>query len=200
MNHAAPKRNRQVMADARSDDELVASMGGGDDLAPRELFSRHAPSLASRLRVVLPSADVEDVLQETFVAAWRGARRYRTEGRAGGWLWGIARRQAALLLRRRGQAGLSLPDPDALIWKDAVDLASATAWNVDLQVAIAALGPPGSPEREVWELLYLDERSVAEIAELVGVPEGTVKSRSHRARRMLRALLGRHLAIQGGSL
>ena len=82
------------------DDELVSAIAGGDDGALRELFSRHAPWMAARLRAVLPAADVEDVLQETFVAVWRGAAGYRSEG-AGAWLWGIARRQAALWLRRK---------------------------------------------------------------------------------------------------
>ena len=97
------------------DDELVARIAAGDDTALRELFGRHAPWLAVRLRAVLPADDVEDVLQETFLAAWRGARGYRPQGACGGWLWGIARRQAALLLRRRGpsnraeQAGAALP-------------------------------------------------------------------------------------------
>jgi RNA polymerase sigma-70 factor, ECF subfamily len=93
------------------DDELIAAVAGGDDAALRELFSRHAPWLAARLRGVLPAAEVEDVLQETFLAVWSGARGYRTggAGSAGGWMWGIARRQAALLLRRRGPAVLLLP-------------------------------------------------------------------------------------------
>ena len=86
------------------DDGLVALVAAGDDTALRELFSRHAPWLAARLRAVLPAAEVEDVLQETFLAVWRGAGAYRPSGAAGGWLWGIARRQAALLLRRRGPA------------------------------------------------------------------------------------------------
>ncbi|HEX5289777.1 MAG TPA: sigma factor, partial [Streptosporangiaceae bacterium] len=91
------------------DDQLIAAMARGDDSALRELFARHAPWLAARLRAGLPAPEVEDVLQETFLAAWRGARGYRPAGAAGGWLWGIARRQAALWLRRRGPAGLELP-------------------------------------------------------------------------------------------
>src|SRR5689334_20538840 len=84
-----------------NDDELVGAVAGGDDRALRELFSRHAPWIATRLRAVLPASEVEDVLQETFLAVWRGAAGYRLGG-VGGWLWGIARRQAALWLRRRG--------------------------------------------------------------------------------------------------
>src|ERR1700678_1914961 len=94
------------------DDTLIARIADGDDTALRELFFRHATWLATRLRAVLPAADVEDVLQETFLAVWRGARGYRPAdqgGAAGAWLWGIARRQAALLLRRRGPATAELP-------------------------------------------------------------------------------------------
>ena len=92
------------------DDALIAAVAGGDDTALRELFARHAPWLAARLRTVLPAAEVEDVLQETFLAVWRGAARYRPDlGSVGGWTWGIARRQAALWLRRRGPAELLLP-------------------------------------------------------------------------------------------
>src|SRR4029450_5297975 len=75
----------------------------------RELFCRHAPWLAARLRSVLSAADAEDVLQETFLAVWRGAGGYRPDGSVGSWVWGIARRQAALFLRRRGPAALLLP-------------------------------------------------------------------------------------------
>lgn len=173
------------------DDDLVARVAGGDDTALRELFARHAPWLAARLRAVLPAADVEDVLQETFLAAWRGARGYRPQGACGGWLWGIARRQAALLLRRRGpvdQAVTALP-ADLPAGQDAPDPAETALARAGLEEAVATLGPAGSPEREVWRLMYEQDRPVAEVAELLGVPPGTVKSRAHRARRLLRAAL-----------
>jgi RNA polymerase sigma-70 factor, ECF subfamily len=54
----------------------------------------------------------------------------------------------------------------------------------------AAANVLGGPEREVWRLMYVEDRPVAEVAELTGVPEGTVKSRANRARRLLRAVLG----------
>jgi RNA polymerase sigma-70 factor (ECF subfamily) len=169
------------------DDDLVARVAADDDTALRELFGRHAPWLAVRLRAVLPAADVEDVLQETFLAAWRGAGGYRPQGACGGWLWGIARRQAALLLRRRGPAERAVAAlPTGPGGSDPAETALA---RVDLDVAVAALGPDGSPEREVWRLMYEQDRPVAEVAELLGVPPGTVKSRAHRARRLLRAAL-----------
>ena len=180
------------------DDGLITRLADGDDGALRELFRRHAPILAVRLRAVLPASDVEDVLQETFLAAWKGAGSYRPQdpggtSKAGGWLWGIARRQAALLLRRRGPghaplsdlptpAGAGLPGghaPD--------DPAEIVAAQAHLASAVSTLSPA---EHEVWHLMYVEDRPVAEVAELTGVPEGTVKSRAHRARRLLRAALG----------
>src|SRR5215469_1916964 len=174
---------------AMDDDGLVARVAAGDDTALRELFSRHAPWLAARLRAVLPAADVEDVLQETFLAVWRGAGRYRPAGAAGGWLWGIARRQAA--------AGL--PDVVTAGGREAGDPAEVALARADLAAAVAALGPPGAPDREVWRLLYEEDRPVAEVAVLLGVPPGTVKSRAHRARRLLRAALRGGAAAEGGS-
>lgn len=176
-------------------DELIAAMAGGDETALRELFARHAPWLATRLRAVLPAADVEDVLQETFLAAWRGAAGYRLEG-AGGWLWGIARRQAALWLRRRGQAPLGLPALGDAPHPD--DPAEAALSRAALADAVEALGPEGTPQREIWRLMYVEDRPVAEVAELMGVPAGTVKSRAYRVRRLMRAVLRRHEPARDG--
>ena len=181
------------------DEALIAAVAGGDDTALRELFTRHAPWLATRLHTVLPAAEVEDVLQETFLAVWRGAARYRPDlGSVGGWTWGIARRQAALWLRRRGPAELWLPaatgtdgrppgGPASLA--ELGDPAEAALRRAELAAAVAALGPAGGPQRETWRLMYLEDRTVAEVAELMGVPVGTVKSRAHRVRRLLRAAL-----------
>jgi RNA polymerase sigma-70 factor, ECF subfamily len=170
------------------DDELIMRLAGGDDAALRELFNRHAPVLAARLRAVLPPSDVEDVLQETFLAAWKGASSYRPERKAGGWLWVIARNQAALLLRRRGPRTLSIntgPLDEAPLAGTQLDPAEAALVRADIAAALA--GPDG----DVLRLMYVEDRPVAEVAALLGVPAGTVKSRAHRARRVLRtALLG----------
>jgi RNA polymerase sigma-70 factor, ECF subfamily len=151
------------------------------------------------LRAVLPPADVEDVLQETFLAAWRGAASYRPPDgagapKAGAWLWGIARRQAALLLRRRGPAHAALPDGltlDAAAWtpggRTPEDPAETVVAQAHLASAVSTLGPA---EHEVWRLMYVEDRPLAEVVELTGVPAGTVKSRAHRVRRLLRAALG----------
>jgi RNA polymerase sigma-70 factor, ECF subfamily len=179
------------------DDDLITRVAACDDTALRELFSRHAPWLAARLRSVLSAADVEDVLQETFLAVWKGARGYRPEGPAGAWVWGIARRQAALFLRHRGPAWLPEAAMAAVSDRHAGDPAGAVLARAEIADAVAALGPEGSPEREVWRLMYVEDRPLAEVAGLTGVPAGTVKSRAHRARRRLRAAL--QARIPGGT-
>jgi len=171
------------------DDALIAALAGGDDTALRELFTRHAPWLAARLRAILPAADVEDVLQESFLAVWRGARHYRPEGSAGGWLWGITRRQAALWLRRRGPGGLPLAALAGHGGQHVGDPAEAAVSRAELAEAVRALGPDRSTMQEVWRLMYVEDRTVAEVAGLMGVPEGTVKSRAHRVRQLLRTVL-----------
>lgn len=87
---------------------LLHAVAGGDDRALHELFQRHAPWMAARLRGVMPADAVEDVLQETFIGVWRNARGFKRDGAAGAWLWGIARRQAAMWLRKRGRSEVEL--------------------------------------------------------------------------------------------
>src|ERR1700751_2785248 len=138
------------------DDELIAAMARGDDTALRELFARHAPWLAARLRPILPAAEVEDVLQESFLAVWRGARGYRPEGSPGGWLWGITRRQAALWLRRRGPDGLSRAAPAGHDGQHAREPAAGAGLRAERAEAVRSLGPEGSPAQEVWRLMYVE--------------------------------------------
>lgn len=180
------------------DDRLIGRVAGGDDAALRDLFLRHGPWLAARLRAVMPAADVEDVLQETFLAVWRGAGGYRAQGAAGGWLWGIARRQAALLLRRRGPSTAALTESEAAWGEGLGDPAEIAQSRADIEAAVRSLGSAEGPERELFRLMYEEDRPVAEVARLLGVPAGTVKSRAHRVRRLLRAGLGNRSG-RGGS-
>ncbi len=173
-----------------ADDELIAAVAAGDDGALRELFDRHAPWLATRLRRVMPAAAVEDAIQETFIAVWRGARGYKAEGAPGAWLWGIARRQAALWARRNGRPEAAL---DAAGGADRADHAAAAIGAADLQRAFAMLGPEGGEQRELARMVFVEDRPVAEVAAQLGIPEGTVKSRVYKVRRLLQA------ALRGGA-
>src|SRR5215470_4935497 len=136
------------------DDQLIAALAAGGDTALRELFMRHAPWLAARLRAALPPPDVEDVLQETFLAMWQGAGGYRPLGTPQAWMWVIARNQAALLLRRRGPVTAPLEEtPHA-----GLDPAEAAIVRADITAAL------NSPEGRVLRLMYVEDRPVAEIA------------------------------------
>jgi RNA polymerase sigma-70 factor, ECF subfamily len=167
------------------DERLIAAVARGDDTKLRELFDRHAPWVAGRLRRTLPVDAVEDVLQETFIVVWRGAAGYAGGGAVGAWIWGIARRQAALWARQHGRP---TPLQDEAIGEDP---ATAAIRSVDLERALAVLGPDSAEGRRLIRMIYLEERSVAEAAAELGVPAGTVKSRLFHLRRRLRsALLG----------
>jgi RNA polymerase sigma-70 factor, ECF subfamily len=180
MNRSGRRRNR---VHEMYDDELIAAVAAGDDTALRELFERHAPWVAARLRRTLPADAVEDVLQETFIAVWRGAASYAGSGAVGGWVWGIARRQAALWARL---ADRPLPQGTAVTTPDhAGDVADALA----LEQALGILGPEGHEQRRLVQLLLVEDRPVAEVAALLNIPRGTVKSRMFRARQLLRAAL-----------
>ena len=167
------------------DQELLQGIAREDDLALRALFERHAPWLTARLRGALPPDAVEDALQETFIAVWRGAGAYRSQGEVGAWLWGIARRQAATWLRKHAKPEEEL----AFDTRSPDDPAAQAADSVDIERALATLGPPGSGQRELVRLALEEGRPTAEVASHLGVPEGTVKSRLHRVRRLLRTAL-----------
>ncbi|MBA2276292.1 MAG: RNA polymerase sigma factor [Chloroflexia bacterium] len=175
-----------IHRDERDDGTLLAAVAAGDEGALRALYETHAGWLAIRLRRALPASAVEDVLQETFVAAWRGAGRFQGNGEVGGWLWGIARRQAALWARREGRVELVL---DEAHHHTSDDPAGTAASRTDLDRAFTALGPAGSPARRLARMVLVEDRSLAAVARELDVPVGTVKSRLHHLRRQLRGTL-----------
>ncbi len=165
------------------DERLVGAIAAGDGEALGELFGRHAPWIAARLRRAMPAHAVEDALQETFIAVWRGAKGFKGEGAVGAWIWGIARRQAALWARKNGRPELNLESVDP------EDPATAAAVGADFDRALAGLGPEGGAQRELARMIFVEDRSVAEAASVLGIPPGTVKSRVYKIRRLLRAAL-----------
>lgn len=93
--------------DHRDDVALIAAVADGDEQSLRVLFDRHAPWLGLRLRRRCNDDEVvADVLSETFVAVWRGARRFRGDGDVAAWIWGIAAKRLVSRLR-----GRPVPEP-----------------------------------------------------------------------------------------
>lgn len=165
------------------DEHLIQAVSEGDHKALRELFDRHAPWVASRLRRSMPAHAVEDTLQETFIAVWHGSKGYRADSAPGAWIWGIARRQAAMWARKNGR-----PEP-VLEPAASEDPSTAAASSADLERALNTLGPEGAEGRELARLILVEDRSVADVASILGIPQGTVKSRMYKVRRLLRSSL-----------
>jgi len=172
--------------DEPSDRELVLAMSEADSDALRRLYERHAAWIAARLARRCADRDaVADALQDTFVAAWKGAKSYRGQGEVPGWLWGIAVRRLVSRLRSRGRSVSLGP---ALLDHDAVDVAAEeqlmlTVEYADIGRALARI----SPElRVVLQVTVLDGLTTREAASLLRIPQGTVKTRLMRARAQLR--------------
>jgi RNA polymerase sigma-70 factor (ECF subfamily) len=179
-----------VVTVERSDADLVAALADGDRAALGELYARHAPWLVLRLsrRCADPTV-VDEVVQDTFVAVWKGAQRFRGEGEVAAWVWGIGIRRLLDALRRRSQVELVL----TMAGEEALGVAESAEERVLLGVQYGELGPALdrlSPElRAVVQATVLDGLTSREAGRLLGIPSGTVKTRMMRAKAQLREAL-----------
>ena len=179
-----------------ADGELLRQVADGDDAALRELFDRHAAWLQLRLQRRTSDPDlVADALQDTFVAVWKSASTYRGEGDVGGWIWGIAIRRLVSRLRvRRGDAPLGdqVIEHVSPAVQSAEDQLLVGVEYGDLGAALRSL----SPElRTVVQATVIDGLTTKEAAHLLGLPQGTVKTRVRAAKAQLR---GRLIPANGG--
>lgn len=134
-------------------------------------------------------AVVADVVQDTFVAVWRSAARWRREGDVGAWIWGIAVRP--MVSRVRGRPDSSPLDAAAI--GSALPLVASAEDELlvgvefgDVGAALRALSPE---PRAVVQATVLDGLTTREAARLLGLPHGTVKSRVRLAKTLLRGRL-----------
>jgi RNA polymerase sigma-70 factor (ECF subfamily) len=176
-----------------SDVLLVARCADGDENALAELynlFGRAAYALA--LRIVRDAMQAEDVVQEAFLDLWRGAARFDpARSRPASYLLTFVHRRAVDLVRReqaRPQRGADIDDvADRAGREDLPAAIVASEQGANVRRALAGLPPL---QRQVLELAYFSGLSQSEIAEQLGEPLGTVKSRTHVALSRLRELLG----------
>ncbi|MBB2890671.1 RNA polymerase sigma factor [Flexivirga oryzae] len=171
-----------------SDAELARVMATGDCSALETLYRRHAPWLTVRLlRRCNDKGLVAEVIQDTFLAVWRGADRYREDGEVAGWLWGVAIRRLASSLRKSRHREIAR-DPWTVLAGDAV--AASAEDRVLLGVEYGDLGTALtrlSPQlRAVVQATVLDGLTTREAARLLGVPSATVRTRLFRAKAQLR--------------
>jgi len=171
-----------------SDAELLARVGEGDREAFELLYRRYVrPLFGLALRRLGDRGHAEDAVQEAFAAIWRSASTYRPErGAAGGWLYTVARNAIVDRLRRNGLAtDAELPE---LVSSEPGPPERAEDSYVSVRVhrALEELQPR---EREVIELAYWSGLSQSEVADYLGLPLGTVKTRTRSGLARLASLL-----------
>ncbi|MEO8477785.1 MAG: sigma-70 family RNA polymerase sigma factor [Actinomycetota bacterium] len=172
-----------------SDAQALFRIAHGDADAFRSFLQRHAPSvLAMALRVARNSVIAEDATQETFLAVWRDAGRYQSDrGSVRAWLMTIAHHAAVDRVRREEVRRRVLDVPELAVVEDIADLAVAGLDGHGERARVrAALARLPENQRRIIELMYFAGRSQAQIAQLLKIPLGTVKSRCRAAMRELR--------------
>ena len=180
----------------RSDTDLLTQSASGDTHAFDLLVVRYAADVHRFVGSLgVHGADAEDVLQDTFLAAWRGAATYRGDGSARAWLFSVARNAVRHSVRRR------LGEPDHFAPLDAIDsletIAEAAGWGSEaasdqrdtaelVRTALARLAPA---DREILVLRDMEGLSGDDTAAALSLSLAGMKSRLHRARLRLAALV-----------
>jgi RNA polymerase sigma factor (sigma-70 family) len=161
-----------------SDEALLSQVATGDTAAFRSLYDRYAERvLRFAISIVRRAHLAEEVLQETMIVVWKRARTFKGESKASTWILGITRNLAFNLLRKE-KRGERLPEENRV----EPDPGDEIEMALHVQRALEVL-----PEhhREVMHLVFYEEMNLREAAEVLGIPEGTVKSRMHHARKAL---------------
>src|SRR2546423_625859 len=162
-----------------TDGDLLRRIGNGDCSAFEQLYRRYArPVFGLALRRLGDRGRAEDAVQETFAAVWRSARTYHPErGPGAPWLYAVARNAIVDRARGRVEPPGEAPDSPTLDTGPAERAEEAyEAWRVH-----CALETLADKERKVLELAYWHELSQSEIAAHLGIPLGTVKTRTRSA-------------------
>lgn len=175
---------------ARADDmALVGRCRGGDLAAFEELYQAHAGKLFSvACRMLGNPADAEDLLQEIFLSAHRKLDGFRGESALGTWLYRLATNHCLDYLRSRAARMNQVTDALESDFGSAGNrgLAEQSVTKMDLERSLARL-PEGC--RAAFVLHDVQGLEHREVAEVLGIAEGTSKSQVHKARQRLRALL-----------
>ena len=181
------------MTEPRTDAALMRAHVTGDPLAFDELVRRHRDRLwAVAMRTLADREEAADAVQDALLAAYRGAERFRGDSAVTTWLHRIVVNACLDRLRRRqSRPTVPLPDADspALVGSAAVQPDVAT--EITVREALRALP---TDQRVVLVLVDMEGFPVAEVAAMLGIAEGTVKSRCARGRARLALMLG-HLRL-----
>jgi RNA polymerase sigma-70 factor (ECF subfamily) len=174
---------------AATDEALIGQIAAGDRLAMQVLYARHHVRIYRFvLRLVRDEAAAEDAISEVFLDVWRQANRFEGRSTVSTWLLSIARFKALSALRRRRDR--ELDDETAEAIEDHSDDPEVALQKKDKGAVLRqCLQDLSAEHREIIDLVYYHEKSVEEVAEIVGVPRNTVKTRMFYARKKLGELL-----------
>lgn len=176
--------------------DLIDRFKGGDESAVREIVQRYGGAVQTIARSMMRSDElIAETVQQTFVKAWRGAASFDETREFAPWLYSIARRTAIDILRREGRHETE-PHDDEVASEN--EMTFERTWEIyEVRSALDALP---AEERDVMRLSFLEGLTHEQIAERLGVPIGTVKSRTGRAKKRLLQSL-KHLGANqtGGS-
>jgi RNA polymerase sigma-70 factor, ECF subfamily len=185
-----PIRAEQLSANpATSDEVLIGRIANGDRLAMQVLFARHHVRVYRFvLRLVRDEAAAEDLISEVFLDVWRQAGKFEGRAAVSTWLLAIARFKALSALRRKPEQELDEETAEAI--EDTADTPDIALEKKDKsEILRKCLSGLTAEHREIIDLVYYHEKSVEEVAEIVGIPEATVKTRMFYARKKLAELL-----------
>ena len=173
----------------RLDETLLESIAAGDRFAMQVLFQRHNVRIYRFvLRLSGNAAAAEEIVSEVFLEVWRHAATFQARCQVTTWLLTIARHKAISALRRHSEAPLD--DEIAATVVDPSEDAEAALDRKDRSKLIRACLARLSPlHREIIDLVYYHDKSVDEVAGIVGAPKSTVKTRMFYARSHLAKLL-----------
>jgi RNA polymerase sigma-70 factor (ECF subfamily) len=172
-----------------SDEILIGRIAKGDRLAMQVLYARHHVKVFRFvLRLVRNEATAEDLISEVFLDVWRQAGKFEGRSAATTWILAIARFKALSALRKRPEQELDEEMAEA-IPDHSDDPETATAKKDKSEALRRCLQGLSAEHREIVDLVYYHEKSVEEVAAIVGIPEATVKTRMFYARKKLSELL-----------
>jgi RNA polymerase sigma-70 factor (ECF subfamily) len=172
-----------------SDEVLIGRIANGDRLAMQVLHARHHVRVFRFVvRLVRDEATAEDLISEVFLDVWRQAGRFEGRSAVSTWMLAIARFKALSALRRRPDQELDEETAGAI--EDPSDDPAAALEKKDKSTMLRkCLTGLSAEHREIIDLVYYHEKSVEEVAEIVGIPENTVKTRMFYARKRLAELV-----------
>jgi RNA polymerase sigma-70 factor (ECF subfamily) len=174
---------------ATSDEVLIGRIAKGDRLAMQVLFARHHVRVYRFvLRLVGNPTTAEDLISEVFLDVWRQADRFEGRSAVSTWMLAIARFKALSALRKKPEEELDEETAETI--EDTADTPEVALEKKDKSAILRQCLEKLSPEhKEIIDLVYYHEKSVEEVAEIVGIPENTVKTRMFYARKKLAELL-----------